>query len=136
MDRLTIKTCDGDVCYEVKKDPEGAYDILDLAKYIDDGDGEEANILTEISSRLAAYEDIGLTPEEIKSLVVERTALFEELDNAQPCFACAGFNHNGGKCWGAGHCRVRDVANFTGVPFADRANGESWRWRGADGGKK
>ena len=40
MERLTIVSCYGDVCYDVKSDPYGAYDILDLAKNIDDGDGE------------------------------------------------------------------------------------------------
>jgi len=57
MERLTLVTCDGDICYEVKKDPDGAYDILDLAKEVDGGDGEEAQILLEISKRLAHYED-------------------------------------------------------------------------------
>ena len=57
MERLTIISCDGDVCYAVKSDPRGAYDILDLAKNIDDGDGEAAQILLEISKKLAHYED-------------------------------------------------------------------------------
>ena len=69
MDRLTIKTVDDDICYEVKKDPNGAYDILDLAKYIDEGDGEEANILLDISKRLSQYEDSGLSPEEIETRI-------------------------------------------------------------------
>jgi hypothetical protein len=57
MERLTIITCDGDICYAVESDPEGAYDILDLAKEVYDGDEEEALILLEISKRLAHYED-------------------------------------------------------------------------------
>jgi len=87
--------------------------------------------------RLAEYEDTGLTPEEVadyKSKLAEaqrrERAAVEELDNAQPCFACAGFRRNDGKCFGAGTCRVRDVASFHGVEYKDLAHGESWRWRG------
>lgn len=57
MDRLTIITQDGDIYYQVKSDPEGEYDILDLAKEAYDGDGEEAQILLNISKRLAYYEE-------------------------------------------------------------------------------
>ena len=87
--------------------------------------------------RLAEYEDTGLTPEEVAGLKSQLAevqhrgkAAEEELDNAQPCFACAGFRRNGGKCFGAGTCRVRDVASLHGVEYKDMACGESWRWRG------
>lgn len=57
--------------------------------------------------RLAEYEDIGLTPKEVADLKTQLTevkrrgkAAEEELDHAQPCFACAGFRRNGGKCFG------------------------------------
>jgi hypothetical protein len=67
--RLTIRVDNGldEVYYPVEKDPEGLYDILDLAKYVDDGDGEEAQILLNVSNRLAQYEDIG-SPEEFAEL--------------------------------------------------------------------
>lgn len=52
--------------YIVPSDPEGAYNILDLAfQYGQDGDVECANILQDISIRLKAYEDIGPTPEQL-----------------------------------------------------------------------
>ena len=61
-ERLTIRT---DTCCEIENgilysnpnDPEGMYNILDLAKRSEDGDGTEARILLEISNRLARYED-------------------------------------------------------------------------------
>lgn len=69
MDRLTIRWEDGDeIYYALAKDPEGAYDIFSLARLTEEGDGEEAGILLDISSRLAAYEDTGLAPEEIERL--------------------------------------------------------------------
>ena len=61
-ERLTIRTdicCEpeNDIIYSNPKDPEGMYNILDLAKYSEDGDGTESGILLEISKRLAKYED-------------------------------------------------------------------------------
>lgn len=107
--------------------------------------------------RLNEYEAIGLSPAELKDKVtssneayntdteiiknltakteeLERRAAAaeKELNNAQPCFACAGFRRNGGKCFGAGQCRVRDIALFHGVEYKDLAHGESWCWRGPD----
>jgi len=100
--------------------------------------------------RLNEYEDIGLSPAELKDKITSSTEIIKnltakmkklerraaaaekELDNAQPCFACAGYQRNGGKCFGAGQCRVRDVAQFHGVEYKDLAHGESWRWRGPD----
>lgn len=105
--------------------------------------------------RLNEYEDIGLSPAELKDKITSLTeayktdtkiiknltaktkelerraaAAVKELDNAQPCFACAGYQRNGGKCFGVGQCRVRDVAQFHGIE--DLTHGESWRWRGPD----
>ncbi|PWJ49336.1 hypothetical protein [Faecalicatena contorta] len=71
MERLTIYADMGlddweQTCYRVSFDPEGAYNILDLAfHYGQDGDAECANILQDISVRLKAYEDIGPTPEQL-----------------------------------------------------------------------
>lgn len=80
--------------------------------------------------RLAEYEDIGLTPEEVAEVQHRGKAAIEELDKAQPCFACAGFQRNDGKCFGAGTCRIRDMADALGVKYRDLSHGESWRWRG------
>jgi len=69
---------------------------------------------------------------EIDHLRAERDAAIEELNNAQPCFACAGFERNGGKCSGAGTCRIRDFAEAKGLDYKDHACGESWSWRGLE----
>ena len=73
MERLTTRTdicCEpeNDIVYYNPKDPDGLYNIIDLAKCVHEVDGEEANILLEISNRLAAYEDSGLSPEQIHKL--------------------------------------------------------------------
>jgi hypothetical protein len=71
MERLTIWADMGfddweEIYYKVSSDPEGAYDILDLANlYGQYADAESANILQDISVKLKAYEDIGLTPEQL-----------------------------------------------------------------------
>jgi len=67
--RLTIRVDNGldEIYYPLQKDIEGAYDILALAKYSEEGDGEETNILLDISSRLAQFEDTG-SPEEFSEL--------------------------------------------------------------------
>ena len=67
MDRLTIRVDDGldDIYFAVASDPEGIYNICDLAQYRT----ENGNLLTGIAERLAAYEDTGLTPEEILSVM-------------------------------------------------------------------
>lgn len=69
MERLTHRYDDGfaedEITYCNPSDPEGLYNILDLAKHSDDGDGSEVGLLLEISRHLAAYEDTGLTPQEI-----------------------------------------------------------------------
>lgn len=74
MERLTTRTdicCEpeNDIVYYNPKDPDGLYNIIDLAKCAHEVDGEEANILLEISNRLAAYEDTGLSAEEVHELV-------------------------------------------------------------------
>lgn len=50
----------------VKSDPNGAYNIIDIAKY--QGEPEFDEILKNVALRLAAYEDTGLEPEEIIEL--------------------------------------------------------------------
>lgn len=73
MNRLTHKIDMGwdnweEILYGVPYDPEGIYNILDLAnEYGLEGQGDCAEILKSISVRLKAYEDTGLTPEEITS---------------------------------------------------------------------
>ncbi len=75
FERLTIKTdiCiepENEIVYHNPNDPEGMYNILDLAECLYSGGEAEAGILMEISRRLAAYEDSGLTPEEVQELKV------------------------------------------------------------------
>ena len=72
-ERLTIKTdiCiepESEIVYHNPNDPEGMYNILDLAECLYSGGEAEAGILMEISRRLAAYEDSQMTPEEVQSL--------------------------------------------------------------------
>lgn len=73
FERLTIKTdiCiepENEIVYHNPNDPEGMYNILDLAECLYSGGEAEAGILMEISRRLAAYEDSGLSPEEVQKL--------------------------------------------------------------------
>ena len=73
FERLTIKTdiCiepENEIVYHNPNDPEGMYNILDLAECLYSGGEAEAGILMEISRRLAAYEDSGLSPEEVQDL--------------------------------------------------------------------
>ncbi len=67
MERLTIiNEFLDEINFEVPSDMEGAYDILDIAKYSDEE--EKINILLEIAERLTQYENTGLTPEQILKL--------------------------------------------------------------------
>lgn len=73
FERLTIKTdiCiepENEIVYHNPNDPEGMYNILDLAECLYSGGKAEAGILMEISKRLAAYEDSQMTPEEVQTL--------------------------------------------------------------------
>ena len=73
LERLTIKTdiCiepENEIVYHNPNDPEGMYNILDLAECLYSGGEAEAGILMEISRRLAAYEDSGLSPEEVQKM--------------------------------------------------------------------
>jgi|GEM_PF-7105144 len=82
FERLTIKTdiCiepENEIVYHNPNDPEGMYNILDLAECLYSGGEAEVGILMEISRRLAAYEDTGLTPERIRELQNAFNILFE-----------------------------------------------------------
>ncbi|NLE27553.1 MAG: hypothetical protein GX625_19900 [Clostridiaceae bacterium] len=126
--RLTIRTdtCiepEDEIVYSNSNDPEGMYNIFDLALIAESGNGVEANILYEISARLAAYEDIG-SPEEIASLRAQlaesrarEQAAVEDLGlirgNNAPCLICE-FNDMIGCCH-RNHC------------FADN---KFFHWRG------
>jgi len=73
FERLTIRTdiCvepENNIVYNNPNDPEGMYNILDLAECLYSGGEVEARILMEISRRLAAYEDSNLSPEEVQEL--------------------------------------------------------------------
>jgi hypothetical protein len=61
MERLTIRTCDDDICFSVDSDPDGAYDITDLVRY---GYGD---IALAAANRLAAYEDALMTADGVMS---------------------------------------------------------------------
>ena len=72
MDRLTHIADFGledwdEILYLVKGDLNGAYNILDIARFQDKEEFDE--ILKNISLRLAAYEDTGLEPEKIKEIL-------------------------------------------------------------------
>lgn len=59
MERLTIRSdVTHDINYNNESDPEGTYNILDLAKYSESGDGSESHMLLKISKHLAEYEDL------------------------------------------------------------------------------
>lgn len=69
MERLTHEADFGfedweETLFLVKSDPNGAYNILDIAKY--SGEPEFDEILKSIALRLAAYENTGLAPEEVQ----------------------------------------------------------------------
>lgn len=92
MERLTHEADFGledweETLFFVKSDPNGAYNIIDIAKY--QGEPEFDEILKNVALRLAAYEDTGLEPEEI----IELKARMEGLENGQDepiekCKAC------------------------------------------------
>lgn len=69
MERLTHDADFGledweETLFFVKSDPNGAYNILDIARF--QGEAEFDEILKNIALRLAAYEDTGLTPAEVQ----------------------------------------------------------------------
>lgn len=71
MERLTHGADFGfedweETLFFVKSDPDGAYDILDIAKH--QGEPEFDEILKNISLRLAAYEDTDLEPQLVQLL--------------------------------------------------------------------
>ena len=71
MERLTHDADFGfedweETLFFVKSDPNGAYNILDIARF--QGEAEFDEILKNIALRLAAYEDTGFTPEEIQQM--------------------------------------------------------------------
>ena len=68
MERLTHEADFGledweETLFFVKSDPNGAYNIIDIAKY--QGEPEFDEILKNVALRLAAYEETGLEPEEV-----------------------------------------------------------------------
>ena len=71
MERLTHDADFGledweETLFFVKSDPNGAYNILDIARF--QGEAEFDEILKNIALRLAAYEDTGLIPEEVQQM--------------------------------------------------------------------
>ena len=68
MERLTIRVDNGleEIYFYNPDDPEGEYTLSDIAK-----NGHD-DICDQIANRLAAYEDTGLTPEQIKALTADK----------------------------------------------------------------
>lgn len=71
MERLTHDADIGledweETLFFVKSDPNGAYNILDIARF--QGEAEFDEILKNIALRLAAYEDTGLAPVEVQQM--------------------------------------------------------------------
>ena len=71
MERLTHDADFGledweETLFFVKSDPNGAYNILDIARF--QGEAEFDEILKNIALRLAAYEDTSFTPEEVQQM--------------------------------------------------------------------
>jgi len=81
MERITIRPDIGlgEIWFANSDDPEGAYTIHDIAEY-------RCDVLGAIAERLAAYEDTGLTPDEVAALRRERDALLTDLRG--DCASC------------------------------------------------
>lgn len=97
MGRLTNEADFGledwaETLFFVPSDPNGAYNILDIAKY--QGDPEFDAILKAIALRLAAYENTGLEPEAVQDTVSKLDLAVEELRGK--CSTCAHYTdrHN------------------------------------------
>lgn len=107
MERLTHEADFGfedweETLFFVKSDPNGAYDILDIAKY--QGEPEFDEILKNISLRLAAYEDTGLEPQSVQMLadaICGKTGVFCPKCGDGLCLA-AGKNGLQIGCFGCG----------------------------------
>jgi hypothetical protein len=88
MERLTIRSdicCEpeNNIVYSNPNDPEGMYNILDLAECLYNGGEAEAGILLDISNRLAAYEDTGLTPAQVEAMKMDMEQLRADNINAE-----------------------------------------------------
>ena len=86
FERLTIRTdiCvepENNIVYNNPNDPDGMYNILDLAECLYNGGEVESSILLKISNRLAAYEDIGKSPEEIVSTIEDYKDVSQQYAN-------------------------------------------------------
>lgn len=71
MERMTYEADFGledweETLFLVKSDPDGAYNILDIARF--SGEPEFDEILKSVALRLAAYENTGLTPEQVQQM--------------------------------------------------------------------
>lgn len=98
MERLTHEADFGledweETLFFVKSDPNGAYNIIDIAKY--QGEPEFDEILKNVALRLAAYENTGLEPEEI-------VKIREDIEN--------GYMKSTARRYGAPVDRLRELA--------------------------
>jgi len=114
FERLTIRTdiCiepENDIVYHNPNDPDGMYNILDLAECLYSGGEAEARILTEISNRLAAYEDSGLSPDEVQELAKAKAE--GRLVEVVRCGECRHYNTTGCSD-GCGWCENMDRGVF------------------------
>lgn len=112
MERLTLRPDIGldEIWFENSADPEGAYTIRDIAKY------GRCDVLDAIAERLAAYEDTGLTPDEVAAMRRENDALLEDLRG--DCASCVHRDKNA----------KSDVCQT--CPQPGGAGFGNWEWRG------
>ena len=92
----------GETLFFVKSDPNGAYNILDIAKY--QGEPEFDEILKNVALRLAAYEDTDLEPQLVQLLadaICGKTGVFCPKCGDGLCLA-AGKNGLQIGCFGCG----------------------------------
>ena len=112
FERLTLRPDIGldEIWFANSDDPEGAYTIHDIAKY------GRCDVLDAIAERLAAYEDTGLTPDEVAALRRERDALLTDLRG--DCASCVHRDENA----------KSDVCQT--CPQPGGAGFGNWEWRG------
>lgn len=131
MERLTQEAEFGfedweQVLYDVPSDAEGAYHILDLAEaYVVDRNEDCAHILQELSLKMKAYEETGLTPGEAAIAKVLAVQFVKQTIDENISFielACFGCRHRS-DCesdWESGYGFCDDMMK-NAIVFAEKA---------------